>query len=121
MLPGPESLALVATKSIGNVSETLYFAKGGLIAHWGPRRELRSPHAGLVDAINHVGTMSRTKGHDHEYTPCRVDVDTAVQAFNDQKYRVPYIVEVVGTPAPVQTVATLAPVQVVGTVSSAAF
>ena len=120
MLAGPDNFAVVATKSVGNVSETLYFAKEELIAHRGPRRELRSPHAGLVDAINNVGTTSRPKGNYYEYTPSRVEVDTAVLAFNDNKYRVPYIVEVVGTPAPLPTVATLAPLQVVGTVVSAA-
>jgi hypothetical protein len=121
MLAGPENLFLVAQKSVGNVSETLYFAKEELIAHLGPRREICPPHAGLVDAINNVGTMSLPKGPYYQYTPSRLEVDTAVQAFNDQKYRVPHAVEAVGTPAPVPTVATLAPLQVLGTVSSAAF
>jgi hypothetical protein len=121
MLAGPENYALVAQKSLGNVSETLYFDKEELIAHLGPRREIRSPHAGLVDAINNPGTMSLPKGTYYVYTPSRLEVETAVHAFNDNKYRVPYAVEAVGTPAPVTTIATLAPLQVVRTVSSAAF
>jgi hypothetical protein len=121
MLAAPENYALVVQKSIGNVTETIYVPKEEIVAHFGPRRALRTPHAGLVDAINHVGTMSLPKGHDYEYTPSRLEVDTAVHAFNDPKYRVPYAVEaVIGTNV-VPTVATLAPVQVVGTVSSAAF
>jgi hypothetical protein len=121
MLAAHENYALVVQKSVGNVTETIYVPKEEIVAHFGPRREICTPHAGLVDAINNVGTRSRPKGHYYEYTPSRLEVDTAVQAFNDNKYRVPHAVEAVGTPAPVPTVATLPPLQVVGTVSYAAF
>jgi hypothetical protein len=36
--------------------------------------------AGLVDAINHVGTKSREKGDYYEYTPNRIEVDTIADA-----------------------------------------
>ena len=121
MLAGPENYALVVQKSVGNVTQTIYVPKEEIIAHFGPRRQICTPHAGLVDAINNVGTRSRPKGHYYEYTPSRLEVDTAVHAFNDTKYRVPHLVEAVGTPAPVTTVATLPPLQVVSTVSYAAF
>ena len=121
MLAGPENYALVVQKSVGNVTQTIYVPKEEIIAHLGPYRKIFSPHAGLVDAINNFGTKSLPKGQYYEYTPSRLEVDTAVHAFNDPKYRVPHAAEAVGTPAPVQTVATLEPLQVLGTVVSPAF
>ncbi len=121
MLADPACYAVMVNKRIGNVTETLYIPKEELIAHYGRHGEIRTPHAGLVDAINHVGTMSRPKGAAYEYTPRRVEVEAAAHAFNDSKYRAPHVVEVVGGTSVVGVVATLAPVQVVGTVASAAF
>ncbi len=113
MLASPEPVALVVTKAVRNFNETPYIAKEELIAHRGLYGVLCSPHAGLVDAINNPGVMSLPKGADFAYTPRRLEVDAAVHSLNDQKYRVPHHVEVLGGTSVVPVVATLMPVQVV--------